>query len=154
MRRMLGNISELVSARLVRGIGESAHRDRALFRFGWLDAYRRAIHCCILGLDESHSILSARLPLTLPIRSLSLNRFKPGIHCSSATRLPNSFPLPSFLRSVKFNEINFPVSLVSSTYLSTFVRRHIRARTDESKKAARTDLRRDVPVFGRAIPAA
>lgn len=161
MRRMLGNISELVSARLVRGIGESAHRDRALFRFGWLDAYRRAIHRCILGLDESHSILSARLPLTLPIRSLSLNRFKPGIHCSSATRLPNSFPLPSFLRSVKFNEINFPVSLDFIASLlaydpcsSTFVRRHIRARTDESKKAARTDLRRDVPVFGRAIPAA
>lgn len=77
-----------------------------MFRFGWLDAYRRAIHRCILGSDESHSILSARLPLTLPIRSLSLNRFKPGIHCSSATRLPILSLVPSSL-----TESIFPRSL-------------------------------------------
>lgn len=130
MRRMLGNISELVSARLVRGIGESAHRDRALFRFGWLDAYRRAIHRCILGLDESHSILSARLPLTLPIRSLSLNRFKPGIHCSSLTPFPF---LPSFVPSSLTKSI-FP-------YLS-FLRRISRLSFEGISVHAQTRIRK------------
>lgn len=83
-----GNISELVSARLERGIAESAHRDLALFRFGGLDALRRAIRRCIrLRLVALYLVRPFTLPSAGPIHPLSFGRLKPEIHCSATRRL-------------------------------------------------------------------
>lgn len=84
---MQGNISELVSARLERGIAKSAHWDRALFRFGGLDAYRRIIHRCIrLRRVALYLVRPFTLLPVASIHLLSFERLKPEIHCS-ATRL-------------------------------------------------------------------
>lgn len=73
---MRGNISELVWARLGRGIAESAHRDRALFRLGELDAHRRAIHRFAFGLTESAALCLIRPSSLLYRSSVSRNLWK------------------------------------------------------------------------------
>lgn len=89
MRR--GNISELVSASLERGIGESAHR--ALFRFGWLDAYRREPSTVPLSAWTSRALSSA-LPSPIRsehIRSLEFDQFFPFNHRYSISMTTTSF---------------------------------------------------------------